>query len=103
VEDREGQAMADPIYVRIEKRKKRRKRRPRPGTPELSVPQILVWIDEHEARRGEWPTRKSGRIRGAPGETWDKIDQALRKGYRGLPGGDSLAALLVRLRGARRN
>jgi hypothetical protein len=36
----------------------------------------------------------------APGETWGAIDAALKKGWRGLPGGDSLARLLARERGA---
>jgi hypothetical protein len=35
-------------------------------------------------------------VPGAPGETWRGINQALGSGYRGLPGGDSLARLLVR-------
>jgi hypothetical protein len=32
----------------------------------------------------------------APGEKWANIDQVLRLGVRGLPGGDSLARLLRR-------
>jgi hypothetical protein len=36
-----------------------------------------------------------------PGLAWRGIDDALRFGYRGLPGGDSLARLLARERGAR--
>jgi hypothetical protein len=33
----------------------------------------------------------------AVGETWRAIDTALRRGLRGLPGGDSLRRLLGRL------
>jgi hypothetical protein len=35
-------------------------------------------------------------VREAPGLTWHAINLALYKGLRGLPGGDSLARLLVR-------
>jgi hypothetical protein len=43
----------------------------------------------------------SGEVPQAPGETWGAIDHALKDGRRGLPGGDSLAALLARRLGAR--
>jgi CubicO group peptidase (beta-lactamase class C family) len=33
-------------------------------------------------------------VRGAPGEAWNAIDEALRLGFRSLPGGSSLAGLL---------
>jgi hypothetical protein len=33
-----------------------------------------------------------------PGETWNAINFALEQGYRGFPGGDSLARLLNRHR-----
>jgi hypothetical protein len=38
-------------------------------------------------------------VDGAPGLTWRAVESALRMGYRGLPGRDSLAALLRRARG----
>src|SRR5262249_26021345 len=44
----------------------------------------------------KWPTLKSGPIAEAPGETWRRVDAALRHGLRGLPGGNSLAELLAR-------
>jgi hypothetical protein len=39
-------------------------------------------------------------VAGAPGESWRALDACLRKGLRGLPGGDSLAGLLARRCGA---
>jgi hypothetical protein len=68
----------------------------------LSVPQILVWIDAHHARTGEWPLPKCGPIPEAPGETWSGISNALLRGYRGLPPGSSLAQLLRKHRQVQR-
>lgn len=62
--------------------------------PPLSVEAILAWADAHNARTGQWPRRSSGPIADAPGETWAKVDQALVKGLRKLPGGSSLARLI---------
>jgi hypothetical protein len=58
--------------------------------PELSVPRILEWADEHFRRTGAWPKHTSGPIQAAPGETWAAVESALRQGFRGLPGGSSL-------------
>src|SRR5262249_41179081 len=58
--------------------------------PEL----ILGWANAHHAATGQWPTRRSGPVSDAPGESWLRIDYALREGFRGLPGGSSLALLL---------
>ena len=44
-------------------------------------------------------TYSSGRI-GGTDQHWQTIDQALRKGYRGLPGGGSLARLLFEVNAA---
>jgi hypothetical protein len=71
------------------------------GRPPLTVEQILAWADAHHARAGAWPACRSGPVPEAPGEAWASIDSALRHGYRGLPGGDSLARLLNRHRGRR--
>jgi hypothetical protein len=68
-----------------------------------SVSQILAWIDAHHARTGFWPQENSGSIAGVPGETWRKVDHALRGGQRGLSGGSSLAGLLRRHRGIERH
>jgi hypothetical protein len=69
--------------------------------PDLSEAQILAWADSHYARTGEWPNADSGPIVEAPGETWAAVKQALTLGYRGLPGGSSLAKLLAEQRGLR--
>jgi hypothetical protein len=47
---------------------------------------------------GEVASAASGPVAEAPGEKWREIDQALRSGFRGLQGGDSLARLLDRRR-----
>src|SRR5262245_44095049 len=72
------------------------------GRPPLTIALILAWADDHKARTGDYPTTGSGAVLGAPGETWRNLHQALRAGCRSLPGGDTLAALLVRERGARK-
>lgn len=68
---------------------------------ELTEETILAWADDHHARTGEWPTKKSGSIAAAPGETWKAVNTALCNGRRGLPGGSSLARLLAEHRGVR--
>jgi hypothetical protein len=70
-------------------------------TPPLTEALILAWADAHYARRGAWPTRRSGAIEDAPGETWQAIQSALPNGRRGLPGGSSLPRLLAEHRGVR--
>lgn len=69
--------------------------------PTLSVERILGWADAHQASTGKWPTQKSGPVRAAYRETWQSLDDALRDGERGLPGGTTLARLLAEERGAR--
>jgi hypothetical protein len=68
---------------------------------DLTLDQILVWADAHRTRTGRWPTGKSGPIPETVGETWLAVETALVVGRRGLPGGDSIARLLVRTRGWR--
>ena len=70
-------------------------RRKRP----LTISEILRWADLHHAHAGQWPNRSPQSIIGAPHETWDAVDSALRVGNRGLPGGSSLARLLAEHRG----
>jgi hypothetical protein len=61
----------------------------------LTTERILTWADAHHEATGHWPTRESsGPLRRVPGETWPSLDAALKRGYRGLPGGSSLAQLL---------
>jgi hypothetical protein len=67
----------------------------------LTIPDILLWADGYREATGRWPTQSAGPVAGAIGETWRMVDSALRTGTRGLPGGSSLAQLLVQQRGAR--
>jgi hypothetical protein len=68
--------------------------------PPLTPKQILAWADAHRKETGMWPSSSSGPVRGVPGEKWGSIDSCLRGGARGLPGGQSLVALLHQHRGA---
>jgi hypothetical protein len=52
--------------------------------PPLTEEQILAWADAHHARTGEWPSADAGPVAGTPGEKWISLDQALRKGSRGM-------------------
>lgn len=60
---------------------------------------ILKWADAHKKRTGSWPTKDSGEIPRSNGETWQRIDNALRQGNRTLAGNSSLAQLLAAMRG----
>jgi hypothetical protein len=71
------------------------------GLPSLTREQVLAWADAHHGRTGRWPTRDSGPIAEAPGETWDAVNTALQRGGRGLPGRSSLTLLLAQRRGYR--
>ena len=67
----------------------------------LTKEQILAWADAHYLRTGSWPKIKADPVVEVPGETWININQALRLGLRGLPGGNSLAKLLAEERGVK--
>ena len=60
--------------------------------------EIIRWADAHFERTGKWPRQTMGEVEDVPGITWRGVDRALRRGLRGLPGGDSLARLLARHR-----
>jgi hypothetical protein len=77
---------------------KRGRRNPM-APPDLTIPQILAWADGYHARTGSWPTRESGPIPEAPGETWKIIGRAFQYGLRGLPSGSSMLRELVKHRG----
>jgi hypothetical protein len=64
--------------------------------PDLTEDGILAWARAHHEKHGDWPTEDSGPVEGAPGECWGTIDMTLRRGGRGMPGGDSLAQLVGR-------
>jgi hypothetical protein len=67
--------------------------------PQLSVEQILGWIDAFHDQTGKWPKATSGPV--AENETWLAVDMALHNGLRGLPRGSSLAKLLADRRGVK--
>lgn len=69
--------------------------------PHLSLTTILHWADAFREATGAWPTvhRAPQLIDGTDGERWRNVDNALRYGLRGLPGGPSLAQLLAQRRG----
>jgi len=50
------------------------------GVQALTVCQILAWADDHRAHHGDWPRIQSGPVRARPGETWRRLDNALRHG-----------------------
>ena len=67
----------------------------------LTISGILSLADKHYRMTGAWPHGDDRRVHGLRGENWRKIDNALRLGLRGLPGGSSLARLLAERRGVR--
>jgi hypothetical protein len=69
--------------------------------PRLSLKQILLWADAHYRRTGRWPKCSSGPILCSGGETWSRVDSALKQGNRGLSAGQSLSHVLAEHRGAR--
>ena len=70
------------------------------GNRRLTIEQILAWADAYHAANGRWPIAAPVAVAGSPGESWDRIDQALRRRERGLSGNSSLARLLAACRGA---
>lgn len=68
----------------------------------LTIQQILEWADTYQRENKRWPQRRSGRVRLAPfALTWHAIDSALQWGSRELPGGMTLADLLLKYRGVK--
>jgi hypothetical protein len=79
-----------------------RGKRNRKALPALSAEPITRWVRAHFRRTGRWPRRNDGPIPNAGGETWTAVDQALYRGWRGLPGGSSLARVVEECRGEHR-
>ncbi len=73
--------------VRRERRRLNRKQ------PRLDLQQVRAMARAHRRRTGAWPHHYSGTIPHSHGLTWEALDNALRLGLRGLPGGTSLAKL----------
>jgi hypothetical protein len=69
--------------------------RTKAALPRFSEAKVRRWARAHRRRTGRWPAGRSGPIPECPGETWLKIDWALRNGLRGLKGGSSLARLIA--------
>jgi len=63
---------------------KHRRVRNRANLPGLTIPQILTWAEVHRKHTGNLPSTRTGAVAGAPGETWLRIERALRHGRRGL-------------------
>lgn len=74
---------------------------PTDGVPALTVGQVLTWARAYLAQHGRYPSADSGPVAGVPGQTWQDLDRALRRGSPGLPGGSSLPQLLNELLGKR--
>lgn len=73
-------------------------RRPMQGSEakRLGMDKVKLMANAHRKRTGAWPHLASGEIPGENGLTWRTVDMALRIGYRGLPGGTSLARMFGR-------
>ena len=63
--------------------------------PPLKVDQIRAWAETHRTRTGRWPMTASGPIPEAPGESWSRIDAALKQGKRGVKRRMTLAEFLT--------
>lgn len=72
--------------------------RNRGALPPLTTKLILSWVDAYHKRTGLWPQVESGPIPEAPDECWKAVNFALREGYRGLPGGSTLARFIKKHR-----
>jgi hypothetical protein len=82
--------------------RRRRRGRSLQECRQLRSAQILAWADAHHERTDRWPQVYTGPVCNGPlGEKWRKLDNALRYGLRGLPGGSSLTQLLSQHRGVR--
>src|SRR6266436_971863 len=58
------------------------------SSDELTVEEILSWADAFRTRAGRWPSPHSGPIPETKNEeTWSGVNEALRHGRRGMPGG----------------
>jgi hypothetical protein len=69
--------------------------------PRLTIGEVLAWGKAFFDRTGRWPGHGAGPIPEAEGETWSAVGQALKRGARGLPRGESLAHLWAHHFGAR--
>lgn len=56
------------------------------------IADILNWAGAWHAAHGRCPTADDGAVPDVPGQSWAKVDDALRHGTRRLPRGGSLAS-----------
>ncbi|HWL94329.1 MAG TPA: hypothetical protein VNT79_12425 [Phycisphaerae bacterium] len=71
--------------------------------PQFSEKQIIKWARVHFERFGRFPSMLAGQVIGAPdGLKWSNVNDSLMKGRYGLPGGETLRALLRRTVGMTR-
>lgn len=85
-----AQLLAEHRGVRNEKR-----------LPNLSVRQILKWADAYHRKTKSWPSKDSGPIDDAAGESWKAVSMALIQCGRGIRARTTLARLLAKHRGVR--
>jgi hypothetical protein len=64
----------------------------------LTIPEILRMADRHHQITAQWPISRDGPVHGEDNLTWEAVNTCLRKGGRGLPGGNSLARVLAKHR-----
>jgi hypothetical protein len=69
----------------------------------LTIRKIKRLAAAYFHRTGRWPRVSSGPLQPGSRETWTGVDLALRCGFRGLPGGTSLAKVLGKKPGTVRN
>jgi len=62
--------------------------------PDLTMEQILQWLDDHHAKFGNWPRRDAGPVCSRPSISWSTVDRLLRRGGAHLPGGSCLRDVL---------
>ena len=70
------------------------------GRPLLNEDMIAQWLLDHHKKTGKWANQHTPGSP-VPGETWRGLDQALRRGHRGLPLSGSSLAKLKKERGFR--
>ena len=80
------------------KKLKRRKIPREVRWPRITEENVLAWADAYRLRTGKWPNTGSGRVDEMPALTWQRLDQMMRNGLRGLSG-RSLSILLECERG----
>jgi len=66
----------------------------RMAVPDLTLDQVMRWVDSHFAITGEWPYCGAGPVLDCPEVSWITIDRRMRRGGLSLPRGTTLARWL---------